>query len=334
MTQEAIALGFPLWLRVTHYLNIFFVFMLIRSGIQILMDFPRYYLNEHCTPGTEWIKFTRRKVPTDRIWTSTDEALPVSSVIALPGGKHCLGAGRHWHFFTILLWLTNGVIYVALLFITGNWRRLIPTSWETFPAAWKTFLTYISFHIPPASEFHPYDPLQQLTYAAVVFILGPLVIATGLAMSPAIAGRFPWYPHLFRGRQTGRSLHFIILVAFLLFILIHVALVIIVHPDDNISNMVFGREDYLEGLAIGIAVFALALIVVGHIAITRWSIRSPRAVQHITGAVYDLIFGLFLSPLQSRQAYRENQLSPYFWVNGIPPTVEEWLKLAQGSFIN
>jgi DMSO/TMAO reductase YedYZ molybdopterin-dependent catalytic subunit len=113
-----------------------------------------------------------------------------------------------------------------------------------------------------------------------------------------------------------------------------VALVIIVHPDDNFSNMVFGREDYLEGLAFGIAIFALALIVVGHIAITRWSIHSPRAVQHITGAVYDLIFGLFLSPLQSRQAYRKNQLSPYFWVNGIPPTVDEWLQLAQGNFIN
>lgn len=332
MAHDIIHLGFPLWLRITHYLNIFLIFLLIRSGVQILLDFPRYFFNEHCTPGSEWIKFTRRKVPTDRLWTSTDEALPVSPWIGLPGGRHSLGIGRHWHFFAAILWVINGGIYVLLLLLTGNWRRLIPTSWAVFPDAWHTFLTYISFHIPPLSAFRPYDPLQQLTYAAVVFILGPLVIATGLAMSPAIAGRFPWYPRLFRGRQTARSLHFLFLVAFLLFVVIHVALVIVVHAGDNFGNMVFGREDYLEGLAIGIAVFALALVVVGHVAVTRWSQRAPRAVQRVTGAVNDLIMRLFLSPLQSRQAYRKSQISPYFWVNGIPPTVEEWLKLAQGSF--
>ena len=332
MAHDMIQLGFPLWLRITHYLNIFLIFLLARSGIQILLDFPRYYFNDHCTPGTEWIKFTRQKVPTDRVWTSTDEALPVSPWISLPGGRHNLGVGRHWHFFTVILWVTNGVIYVALLFITGNWRRLIPTSWEVFPAAWKTFLTYISFHVPPLREFHPYDPLQQLTYAAIVFILPPLIVVTGLAMSPAIAGHFPWYPRLFRGRQTARSLHFIFLVALLLFIVVHVALVILVHAGNNFSNMVFGREYFHEGLAIGIAVFALALVVVGHVAITRWSNRAPRAVQHITGAMSDLIIRLFLYPLQSRQAYRKNQISPYFWVNGVPPTVDAWLKLAQRSF--
>jgi DMSO/TMAO reductase YedYZ molybdopterin-dependent catalytic subunit len=153
-------------------------------------------------------------------------------------------------------------------------------------------------------------------------------------MSPAIAGRFPWYPRLFRGRQTARSLHFLFLVAFLLFILIHVTLVILVHAGDNFGNMVFGHSDYYEGLAIGIAAFALVLVVIGHVAITRWSIHAPRAVQRTTGAVNDLIVSLFLSPLQSRQAYRKNQISPYFWLNGVPPTVNEWLTLAQGSFIN
>jgi len=334
MAQDMLHLGFPLWLRISHYLNIFLIFLLVRSGIQILLDFPRYYFNEHCTPGSEWIKFTRRKVPTDRLWTSTDEALPVSPWIGLPGGRHSLGIGRHWHFFSVILWVTNGVVYVALLFLTGNWQRLLPTSWTIFPAAWRTFRTYASFHIPPLSEFHPYDPLQQLTYAAIVFILAPLVIVTGLAMSPAIAGRFPWYPRLFRGRQTARSLHFIFLVAFLVFIIGHVALVMIVHFYSNIDNMVFGREHYFERLAVGIAVLALALVVVAHAIITRWSNRAPRAVQRFTGVLNNLIIGLFLSPLQSRQAYRKNQISPYFWVNGVPPSVDEWLKLSQGNFVN
>ena len=65
------------------------------------------------------------------------------------------------------------------------------------------------FQIPPDSAFHPYDALQQLTYAAVVFLVAPLMILTGLCMSPALIARFPWYPTLFGGRQAARSLHFI-----------------------------------------------------------------------------------------------------------------------------
>src|SRR5579883_226810 len=123
-------LGFPSWLCITHYINFLFLTLLIRSGIQILADHPRLYFNDHCTPGTEWIKFTKKKVPKDQPYTSHDDEVSVSSWIALPGGRHQLGLGRHWHAFCAFFWLLNGLAYVALLFGTGNWRRLIPTSWS------------------------------------------------------------------------------------------------------------------------------------------------------------------------------------------------------------
>ena len=92
----------------------------------------------------------------------------------------------------------NGLIYVVLLFATGEWERLIPTLWSNFPAAWQTFLSYFTFHVPPPGAFAPYDPLQQLSYAAAVFV--PSMIATAAAQSPGIEARIPWYPKLFGGR--------------------------------------------------------------------------------------------------------------------------------------
>ena len=188
-----------------------------------------------------------------------DDEKAVTPLLALPGEDN-LGLGRLWHFFTILFWVLNGVIYVVLLFATGEWSRLIPTSWSIIPDAWHTLLTYLSFHIPPASDFHPYDPLQQLAYAAVVFLLGPFMILTGAAMSPSIEGRFPWYVKLFGGKQAARSLHFLSMIAFVLFVIVHTALVLIVHFQDNIRNIVFGTTNSSFGAALIIAIIVMFLL--------------------------------------------------------------------------
>ena len=325
--------GFPLWLRLSHYVNILFIGLLIRSGIQILAAHPRLYWTDNSTPGKEWIKFTAKKVPVEKdvVYTSLDDEIPASPWLALPGGKN-LGIGRHWHFFSVIFWVLNGVIYIVLLFTTGEWARLIPTSWSIITDAFHTFLTYITFHIPPASDFHPYDPLQQLTYAAVVFLLGPFMLLTGATMSPAIAARFPWYIKLFGGRQVGRSLHFLSLLAFIGFIIVHTALILIVHFQSNIRDIVLGSEQVSLGLAIGIAIAALVLVAIIYVWSTLYSARHQRQVQHALGAVVDPTRNFLLHGERSVQHYKESDISPYFWVNGAPPTSEEYRALAQNNF--
>jgi hypothetical protein len=76
--------GFPVWIRWCHFFNLFFTFMLIRSGLSILMDHPRLYFNDGCTPGTEWIRFTPLKVPTDRMWTAKDDNRYISPLLGCP----------------------------------------------------------------------------------------------------------------------------------------------------------------------------------------------------------------------------------------------------------
>ncbi len=118
--------GFPLWVRYCHFFNFLFVTMLIRSGLSILADHPRLYFNNHCTPGSEWIKFTPIVVPRDRVWTAKDDARYVSPVVATPGYRHTIGVARVWHFINVHGFILTGIVFAVLLFVTEQWRRIVP----------------------------------------------------------------------------------------------------------------------------------------------------------------------------------------------------------------
>ncbi len=318
------SLGFPVWLRVTHYINLLFVGLLIRSGVEILGAHPRLYWNDGCTPGSEWIKFTKKKVLTEPgvIYTARDDEIAISPLLALPGKKN-LGLGRHWHGVSNLFWLLNGIIYVVLLFATGEWARLIPTSWSIFPGAWHSLLTYLHFQIPPLADFRPYDPLQQLTYAFVVFVLGPAMLFTGIAMSPAIAASAPWYIKLFGGRQVARSLHFLCMTVFALFVILHVTLVLVVHFHENIGNIVLGTPNGHFQLAVVIGIVALLLVLAVYIWTAWYSLHHKRRVQVALDHIEAPIRKIALHNMASGQHYQESDISPYLWVNGAPPVDEE-----------
>lgn len=166
----------------------------------------------------------------------------LSPLIGLPG-REKIGLVRHWHGFSVMLWVLNGLVYVILLFATGLWRRLIPTSWDIFPEAWESAKIYMGLGIPSIEHFRPYDALQRLAYTGVIFGLAPFMILTGLAISPAIRVRFPWYVNAFGGHQGARSLHFIAMVCMTAFIVMHVGHVFLVHREHNLVHMALGSND-------------------------------------------------------------------------------------------
>src|SRR5215217_2094475 len=149
-------------------------------------------------PGSEWARFTRKKMPKDKLYDTLDEEESYSSIVSMPGHSQ-LGLGRHWHFISVIGWLLYGLVYVVLLLATGVWHRFWPYSWEIFPQAVKDIITYLRFELPPTLPGQPYNAIRKLTYGAVVFILAPFQIATGAAQSPALEARFPWYVKLFGG---------------------------------------------------------------------------------------------------------------------------------------
>jgi sulfoxide reductase catalytic subunit YedY len=325
-------IDFPSWLRFAHFINLIFITLLIRSGIEILSALPKLYFNDDATPDSEWIKFTRKKMPKDKLWTSLDEEESFPSWIALPGHKN-LGLGRHWHFFSMIFWFANGVAYYILLFTSGEWIRLIPTSWDIFPQAVKDAMIYATLHFPPQGD--PYNPLQQLTYFGVVFLLGPFMIATGAAMSPAIAARFPSYQKIFKGRQVARSLHFLGMVAFVLFIIVHIIMVTVERFPENMGNIILGNE---EGISLGIAIGLFALLVVSVVIVHVWatgiSLKKPRLTQNMLDIIIMPVKQVLFSKAESKQQFHRSEVSPFFRINGLPPDTEEYKELAENNFAN
>jgi DMSO/TMAO reductase YedYZ molybdopterin-dependent catalytic subunit/thiosulfate reductase cytochrome b subunit len=324
--------GFPAWLRITHYVNFLFLILLIRSGLQILMDHPRLYWNVHCTPGTEWLRLTPIKVPKDRVWTSKDDSRHLSPWIGLPGYRHTVGMARHWHFLSVLFWVGNGLFFVVLLFCTGQWKRLVPTSWRIVPDAWAVFVHYATFHLPPEPNgFYHYNALQQLAYFGVVFILAPLAMLTGPAMSPAFTARFRWYPSLPGNRQVGRSIHFLIMCAFVVFIIAHVTLVVLTGFMRNMNHIVVGADNTNPiGLYLGVA--GIAVVVLMNVLANWMAWKHPRAVQHAAKAVVSPVMKFLLARPVPRAEFGRKDISPFFWVNGNMPTCDEWKTLAAGNF--
>jgi DMSO/TMAO reductase YedYZ molybdopterin-dependent catalytic subunit/thiosulfate reductase cytochrome b subunit len=326
--------GFPVWIRWTHFANLFFLFLLMRSGLSILMDHPRLYWNDDCTPGSEWIRFTPIEVPKDRLWTARDDARYISPLIALPGYKHTPGMGRSWHFITDYGFLLVGVIYVGMLFVSGQWPRLIPTSWTIVPAAWNVLVHYVTLHFSADLDgYYAYNALQQLGYFGVVFIMAPLSILSGIAMSPAVDSAFPWYPRIFGGRQAGRSIHFLLLCGYVAFTIVHVSLVLLSGAQRNFNHIVLGTDDTRSlGLILGCVglTVVVASWVIAHVV--AW--RYPRLIQHLHKTL--------LLPLELRMSksarfnpaerYTRDDVSPYFWANGKMPDSDEWTHLAEDSF--
>jgi thiosulfate reductase cytochrome b subunit len=321
---------FPFWLRFAHFINVIFITLLIRSGIEILSALPKLYWNDNAKPGTEWIKFTKKRIPKDRLWISLEEEESFSSWIALPGHKN-LGLGRHWHFFSVVFWIANGAVYYILLFTSNEWQRLIPTSWSIIPEAFNTAMVYASFQFPPAGD--PYNPLQQLMYFGVVFLLGPFMIATGAAMSPAIDGRFPRYPRIFGGRQAARSLHFLGMIAFVLFIIAHVTMVLIERFPENMGNMVLGQGAGTSlGVAIALFAFYVVIVIIVHVWATALSLRKPRFIQNRLDLLIVPLKWLLFHKAVSKQEYSRSDVSEFFRVNGYPPDTTEYKNLFANNF--
>ncbi|MGH7916395.1 MAG: molybdopterin-dependent oxidoreductase [Candidatus Binataceae bacterium] len=322
--------GFPLWLRLEHFFNLFLMFLILRAGIQILADHPRLYWNRDCTPGTEWLRF-QREVPTDRIWTAKDDAVTLPGWLGIPGIRHSIGLARWWHFSCDMLWVINGVAFYVMLFATNQWQRLVPRTWGVIPNSLSTALQYMSLAFPVNDSWVRYNSLQLLSYFVTVFIAAPLAITTGLMQSPAISNRLGWFGRVVH-RQVARSIHFIVFCWFVFFIFVHVTMILITGLRQNANNMFAGvnNNGYLGFIIIGVA---MALVIVMWVIATPLTLRHARLVQKTGQFLIGWIKGLseWWDP---NNQFTEADISPHFWPNGTMPNSREFDALVQDNFAN
>jgi sulfoxide reductase catalytic subunit YedY len=325
--------GFPGWLRLSHWINFFFLALIVRSGLSILADHPRLYWNRGCSPRSEWIRFTPVKVPADRVYTAKEDSRYLNPVAGLPGYRHSVGIARSWHFITVPFFLFNGAVCVVLMFFTNQWKRLIPTSWQVLPDAWNVFVHYATFHMPiEPNGFYHFNALQQISYFGVVFILAPIAMLSGMSMSPAIENRFHWIPKLFGNRQGARSVHFLVMLAFVAFTIIHVAMIAATGFIRNMNHITVNTDAPMShtGLYVGLGI-VLFTVAFGFLA--HWiSWQRARSLQKTEAAINGTLWLNTINKFKPKVYYKQKDISPYFWVNGKMPESDEWLKLAANDF--
>jgi DMSO/TMAO reductase YedYZ molybdopterin-dependent catalytic subunit/thiosulfate reductase cytochrome b subunit len=248
----------------------------------------------------------------------------------LPGLRHSIGLARWWHLGIDVLWLVNGIVFYVLLFATGEWRRIVPTSWSVFSDAGSVLLQYLSLDWPADTSWAAYNGLQILAYFVTVFIAAPAALVTGLGMSPALSTRFKRISKPL-SIQVARSLHFLVLCWFLFFIVIHVALVFSTGLLRNLNHIYSGTD--ATGWS-GFAWFAasMVVVVVAWLAATPLTLRYPRVVQRVGYSLVGRVQRLFEHVDAKPGAYTERDISPYFWHNGAFPTSAEYRALFDSKF--
>ncbi|CAN5573573.1 hypothetical protein BH10ACT7_BH10ACT7_33150 [soil metagenome] len=249
---EGAPVGFPVWLQVQHFLNSFFLVLIVRTGWQIR------------TAGRPPMRWQRTNTGFIRT--------------ANPPTKMSIYAW--FHLSLDVFWVVNGMVFLMLIFTTGQWMRIVPVSWDVFPHALSVAIQYASLEWPTENSWVNYNALQLLTYFATVFIAAPLAIITGIRMSPAWSIRFRRFDRLFP-LKAAKAIHFPVMLYFVGFTIVHVALVLATGALRNLNHM-YGVGDVENW--VGFAIFAASIVVM----IAAWLLARPsvlKPIASLTGTV-------------------------------------------------
>ncbi len=251
--------------RITHWINLLVISLLLMSGLQIFNAHPRLYWGEYgadfdrpllamTASGQHTDNLTGMTIIAGRAFTTTG----LFGVSAGRGGEPAiqgfprwatlpswrdLAAGRRWHFFLAWTFVLNGLIYLLAGLVNGHFRRdLTPTRAQLKPShILGDIWDHLRLRQPAGEHAKSYNVLQKFAYLAVIFLLTPAMALTGLAMSPGFDAAAPWLVTLFGGRQSARTLHFATANLIVLFVLVHVAEVFVAGAFNEIGSMITGR---------------------------------------------------------------------------------------------
>jgi thiosulfate reductase cytochrome b subunit len=218
--------------RLTHWITTLCFFALLVTGIEIVISHPRFYWGETGTVLTK--PLFQLPIPSSR------STVPTGYGYVMPDQN---GWSRALHFEAAWIAVLAGLLYLIYGLAAGHFRKnLLPSKAEfSWRSLWISFTKPLRLERPDGVEASSYNGLQRLTYLLVIFILFPLVIWSGLAMSLAFAGAFPWSVTLLGGRQSARTIHFFVSLALVLFLLVHVAMVWLAGFWKRTGAMITGR---------------------------------------------------------------------------------------------
>jgi Ni/Fe-hydrogenase b-type cytochrome subunit len=217
--------------RIWHWVNAVTIVIMIGSGIGILNAHPRLYWGQY---GANF----------DHAWLDLQ---PVSGVLrsgwlTIPASYN-LALSRRWHLLFALVLAFGLLAFMIASLIDRHFQRdLRVRAKEVGPRhLWADFRAHLRFDFHNPDDPAAYNTLQKLAYVVTIFVLIPLMIFTGLAMSPGMDAAWPWLIEIFGGRQSARSIHFIAASGIVIFIIVHLALVILAGLVNEVWSMITGR---------------------------------------------------------------------------------------------
>jgi thiosulfate reductase cytochrome b subunit len=218
--------------RITHWITTLCFLALLVTGMEIVISHPRFYWGE--TGNVLTTPLFQLPIPSSRALVQTGYGY------VMPDQN---GWSRYLHFEAAWATVLTGLLYAIYGFFTGHfWRNLSPSRGDL---SWRALSTEIVNHLrfkrPSEAEAWSYNTLQRLSYLFVIFVLFPLVIWTGLALSPAFDSAFPAAVTSLGGRQSARSIHFLVSLGLVLFLLVHVVMIFLAGFKSRMSAMITGR---------------------------------------------------------------------------------------------
>jgi thiosulfate reductase cytochrome b subunit len=246
--------------RIWHWVNAATFIVMLMSGLMIFNAHPRLYWGEYganhdaawleigATPGGEGVlKIGAVTIRTTGVLGVSTDAEGRRQELAFPGwatipSHYSLADARLWHLALAWVLAVGLLLFLLWSLVSGHLRRDIHiTRREWRPAnIWRDIRQHARLRFPRGEAALRYSTLQKLAYAGVLFLLLPLVIATGLAMSPGMDAAWPWLTQMLGGRQSARSIHFIVAFALLGFVIVHLIMVILAGPLNGIRAMITG----------------------------------------------------------------------------------------------
>ncbi len=215
--------------RLTHWLTTLAFFALLLTGGEIVLSHPRFYWGE--TGNVNMRPWLNLHLPSSR------DTVPTGYGYVLPDQN---GWSRYLHFEAAWLAVATGLLYVLWGFFSGHFRRNLLPGRFSLKELTASVKEHLRFTRPGQDETWSYNVLQRMTYLVVIFILFPLMIWTGLAMSFGFDAAFPLAVHLLGGHQTARSLHFIVTILLVLFLLLHIVMIFVAGFRSRMRAMISG----------------------------------------------------------------------------------------------
>jgi len=248
--------------RLTHWVNVICPCILLMSGLQIFNAHTHLYFGNRSDPQHELLSMRAVRGPDGMpvgLTTIGNTTFHTTGVLGLSRGDdgqweargfpnwitlpsyRDLATGRRWHFFFAWLFVINGLTYLTYSVLNGHVRRDLSPNRRQLRNIGHDIVQHLRLRFPKGEEAKHYNVLQKLAYLAVIFALLPLVVLTGLTMSPGIDAAFPFLVELFGGRQSARTIHFLCATGIVLFVFVHVVMVLISGVWNNMRSMITGR---------------------------------------------------------------------------------------------